>query len=40
MTRNSDSAGSLVHGILWEMRKFVGITRPADDVTMVAMKVH
>lgn len=34
-----DSAGSIVHGILWEMRKFVGITRPADDVTMVAIKV-
>jgi len=38
--RNSDSAGSLVHGILWEMRKFVGITKPTDDVTMLAMKVE
>ncbi|HRK29908.1 MAG TPA: SpoIIE family protein phosphatase [Tepidisphaeraceae bacterium] len=40
MVRNSDSAGALVHGILWEMRKFVGIARPTDDVTMVAMRVE
>ena len=40
LVRNGGSAGSLVQGILWEMRKFVGITRPTDDVTMVAMKVE
>jgi serine phosphatase RsbU (regulator of sigma subunit) len=36
----ADSAGAIVHGVLWEMRKFVGITKPADDVTMVAIKVE
>jgi phosphoserine phosphatase RsbU/P len=38
--RPADSAGAAAHGILWEMRKFVGITRPTDDVTMVVAKVE
>lgn len=39
--RHADaSAGAIAHGILWEMRKFVGITKPTDDVTMVAVKVE
>lgn len=37
--RNGESAGAIAHGILWEMRKFVGITRATDDVTMVVARV-
>jgi len=37
--RGGESAGAIAHGILWEMRKFVGIAKPADDVTLVVAKV-
>lgn len=39
--RHGDSpAGAIAHGILWEMRKFVGIAKPTDDVTMVVAKAE
>ena len=33
------SADEVAQNVLWELRKFVGISRRADDVTMIAAKV-
>lgn len=40
LSRGGDTAGSIVHSILWDMRKFVGLTKPADDVTMVTLRAE
>jgi sigma-B regulation protein RsbU (phosphoserine phosphatase) len=37
--RGGQTADEVAQNILWEMRKFVGMTRRADDVTMIVVKV-
>jgi sigma-B regulation protein RsbU (phosphoserine phosphatase) len=37
--RGGDSAEAVVQNILWELRKFVGISKRTDDVTMIVVKV-
>ena len=34
-----ESADVVAQNILWDMRKFVGLTKRADDVTMIVAKV-
>jgi phosphoserine phosphatase RsbU/P len=37
--RGGDSADAVAQNILWELRKFVGISKRTDDVTMIVVKV-
>jgi sigma-B regulation protein RsbU (phosphoserine phosphatase) len=34
------SAEAVAQNVLWEMRKFAGITKPTDDVTMMVARVE
>jgi sigma-B regulation protein RsbU (phosphoserine phosphatase) len=34
-----ETAEEVVQNVLWDMRKFVGLTKRTDDVTMIAVKV-
>ncbi|HTW93277.1 MAG TPA: SpoIIE family protein phosphatase [Tepidisphaeraceae bacterium] len=38
-SRGGETADAVAQGILWEMRKFVGLTRRTDDVTMIVVRV-
>ena len=37
--KGGDTAEIVAQNILWEMRKFVGMTKPIDDVTMIVVRV-
>jgi serine phosphatase RsbU (regulator of sigma subunit) len=37
--RGGETADAVVQNILWELRKFVGISKQTDDVTMVVVRV-
>ena len=37
--RGGESAETVAQNILWELRKFVGISKRTDDVTMIVVKV-
>jgi serine phosphatase RsbU (regulator of sigma subunit)/ligand-binding sensor protein len=37
--RGGESAEVVAQNVLWEMRKFVGIGKPVDDVTMIVVRV-
>ncbi|WP_428937349.1 SpoIIE family protein phosphatase [Fontivita pretiosa] len=37
--KGGDTAETVAQNILWEMRRFVGLTRRTDDVTMIVAKV-
>jgi serine phosphatase RsbU (regulator of sigma subunit) len=39
-SRGGETAEVVAHNVLWEMRKFVGITRSVDDVTMIVVRVR
>ena len=38
--KGGDTADVVAQNILWDMRKFVGMTKCADDVTMIVVKVE
>jgi sigma-B regulation protein RsbU (phosphoserine phosphatase) len=38
--RGGETAEAVVQGILWELRKFEGISKRTDDVTMIVVKVR
>ena len=38
--KGGESADVVAQNILWDMRKFVGLTKRADDVTMIVVKVE
>ena len=40
LSRGGDSADAIAQNILWEMRKFVGLTKRTDDVTMIVVRVQ
>ncbi|HZN66730.1 MAG TPA: SpoIIE family protein phosphatase [Tepidisphaeraceae bacterium] len=37
--KGGETAEVVAQNILWEMRKFVGMTKPIDDVTMIVVRV-
>jgi sigma-B regulation protein RsbU (phosphoserine phosphatase) len=37
--RGGESAEVVAQNVLWEMRKFVGLGKPVDDVTMIVVRV-
>ena len=37
--RGGDTAEIVAQNVLWEMRKFAGLSRPTDDVTMIVVRV-
>ncbi len=37
--QGGDSAETIAQNILWDLRKFVGMTKRTDDVTMIVVKV-
>ena len=37
--RGGATADEVAHNVLWEMRKFVGMSKPTDDVTMIVVRV-
>jgi phosphoserine phosphatase RsbU/P len=37
--RSGETAEIVAHHILWELRKFVGLAKRTDDVTMIVVKV-
>jgi sigma-B regulation protein RsbU (phosphoserine phosphatase) len=37
--RGGATADEVAHNVLWEMRKFVGLSKPTDDVTMIVLRV-
>ncbi len=37
--KGGETAGAVVQNLLWDMRKFVGLTKRTDDVTMIVVKV-
>jgi sigma-B regulation protein RsbU (phosphoserine phosphatase) len=37
--KGGETAEIVAQNILWEMRKFVGMTKPVDDVTMIVVRV-
>jgi sigma-B regulation protein RsbU (phosphoserine phosphatase) len=37
--RGGTTADEVAHNVLWEMRKFVGMSKPTDDVTMIVVRV-
>jgi len=37
--RGGQTADEVAHNVLWEMRKFVGLSKPTDDVTMIVVRV-
>jgi sigma-B regulation protein RsbU (phosphoserine phosphatase) len=39
-TQDGPTAEAVIENILWSMRKFTGIAKPTDDVTMIVAKVH
>jgi len=38
-SRGGETADVVAQNVLWEMRKFVGITKPVDDVTMIVVRI-
>ncbi|MCC6423924.1 MAG: SpoIIE family protein phosphatase [Phycisphaerales bacterium] len=38
-SKGGDTADAVAQNILWEMRRFVGLTRRVDDVTLVVVKL-
>jgi serine phosphatase RsbU (regulator of sigma subunit) len=36
---SNGSAESITQNVLWHMRRFVGLNKPTDDVTMIAAKI-
>jgi serine phosphatase RsbU (regulator of sigma subunit) len=38
-SRGGETAEVVAQNVLWEMRKFVGITKPVDDVTMIVVRI-
>jgi phosphoserine phosphatase RsbU/P len=39
-TAGGATAEVIAHNILWSLRRFTGLARPTDDVTMIVMKVN
>jgi sigma-B regulation protein RsbU (phosphoserine phosphatase) len=37
--RGGETAEVVAQNVLWEMRKFVGMSKPTDDVTMIVVRV-
>ena len=37
--RGGATADEVAHNLLWEMRKFAGMSKPTDDVTMIVVRV-
>ena len=37
--RGGNSAEEIVQNMLWELRKFVGLARRTDDVTMIVARM-
>jgi len=37
--RAGDTAELVTENILWEVRKFVGMANPTDDITMIVAKM-
>jgi len=37
--RGGETAEAVAQNILWELRKFVGISKRTDDVTMIVVKM-
>jgi len=37
--RGGETAEAVAQNVLWEMRKFVGLSKPTDDVTMIVVRV-
>jgi serine phosphatase RsbU (regulator of sigma subunit) len=37
--RGGETAEQIVQNILWELRKFAGISKRTDDITMIVVKV-
>ena len=37
--RGGETAEAVAQNILWELRKFVGISKRTDDVTMIVVRV-
>ena len=40
LKRGGPTADTVAHNILWEMRKFAGMTKPNDDVTIMVARVE
>ena len=38
--KGGESAEVVAQNMLWDMRKFVGLTKRTDDVTMIVVKVE
>jgi serine phosphatase RsbU (regulator of sigma subunit) len=38
-SRGGETAEVVAQNVLWEMRKFVGLTNPVDDVTMMVVRI-
>ena len=38
-SRGGETAEVVAQNVLWEMRKFAGMTKPVDDVTMMVVRV-
>src|SRR5258706_1247345 len=36
----ADQADTIAQAILWDLRKFVGLTQPTDDVTMIVTRIE
>jgi sigma-B regulation protein RsbU (phosphoserine phosphatase) len=39
LSRGGETAEVVAQNVLWEMRKFAGMTKPVDDVTMMVVRV-
>jgi sigma-B regulation protein RsbU (phosphoserine phosphatase) len=37
--KNADRAETVAQAILWDLRRFVGLSKPTDDVTMIVTKM-
>jgi sigma-B regulation protein RsbU (phosphoserine phosphatase) len=35
----ADRAETVAQAILWDVRRFVGLTQPTDDITMIVTKI-
>jgi serine phosphatase RsbU (regulator of sigma subunit) len=38
--KGGETAEAVAQNVLWEMRKFVGLSKRTDDVTMIVMRVE
>jgi len=38
--QGGESAEAVIQNLLWHMRRFVGFSKPTDDVTMTVLRVH